>query len=159
MLFPSLFRPRLTAWVLVLGLLITLIGFFVAPRLGGPALLPGDGPAPGQALSQEQNLAEALEKRDAAVRRRLAGKAEVTAEVVAGRVSLAEAIDRFRRLQDDGQDEAPGTPSRRAGDDDEIAQNVLRWASWWLCRDPSRQAEVMARLEKELAEWQARRER
>lgn len=166
MLFPP--RPvlhrllRVTVWVLVLGPLIALAGFLVVPWLGGPALFAVDGAAPGQGLWQEQTRAEALEKRDAAVRRRLAGKAEVTAEVVAGRLSLAEAIDRFRRLEalrDEGPDGVPGTPSRPALDDDEIAQNVLRWASWWLCEEPSRRAEVMTRLEKELAEWQARRER
>jgi hypothetical protein len=157
-------RPlRVTAWVLVLGLTIALTGFVVVPWLGGPALFAVDGQAPGHEMWQEQRRGEALDKRHAAVGRCLAGKAEVTEEVVAGRLSLAEAIDRFRQLEalrDEGPDEAPGTPSRLAADGDEkIAQNVLSWASWRLYKEPSRRAEVMTRLEKELAEWQARRER
>jgi hypothetical protein len=145
---------RATVCVLVLGLIIALTGFFVVPWL--------DGGAQRQRLRQEQVRSDALKKRYEAVLRCVEGKAEVTAEVVAGRLSLVEAIDRFRRLQalqDDGQDELLGTPSHLAVNDDEIAQNILRWVFSALCEEPSRRAAVMTRLEKELAEWQARRQR
>jgi hypothetical protein len=152
---------RVAVCGVVLGLVVALVGCVLVPWLGGPALFAVDGPALCRLLWMEHVRGDALETRDEALRHCLAGKVEVTEEVIAGRLSLAEAIDRFRRLHallDDGQDEVLGSTSP-AGDDEEVARNVIRWVSHALNDQPSRRVEVVARLEKEMADLPSRRSR
>src|SRR5262245_5298747 len=66
-------------------------------------------------LVAEPALSDALDARLQAVAQCKAGKDEVTRELIAGRISLAEAADRFERLdarRDEGQEVAQ--PASRA---------------------------------------------
>jgi hypothetical protein len=95
-------------------------------------------------LLREGYRDEALEQRLVVVRQVSAGKREVTAEVLAGRLTLREAAERFRQLNallDNGT--AP-----RAGTEEERCLYVIYWAQGELPEQPGGAA-VLARLEEQ----------
>jgi hypothetical protein len=105
----------------------------------------------GRKFLHEQRRREALARREEAISQSTAIKRAVTAEVVAGRLRLAEAAQRFRQasaLLNDGQDELLGRAAP-AEDEQEVYDAVLPWVAVSLRDDPPRQAEVCARLDSE----------
>jgi len=105
----------------------------------------------GRILLQESQREAALVRRTEAAWRCTQGKQRIAAEVIAGRVSLREAADRFRELNtllDDGNDDLLGTYQRPAGEEG-LCRNVIVWVRGEVRRDPARAPQVLSRLEKE----------
>ncbi len=143
---------RLSVGGVVLGVAVALVGCFVVPWLGGPTLFGADFRALLGEMEGERQRQEALRLRERATIRCLRGKHEVTQELIEGRLSLAEAVRRFRRLQgliDDGHDDVLGAYLGVEADNESIGRNVLLWVKVALGKRPQG-AEVMRRLEKEL---------
>jgi hypothetical protein len=142
---------RLLGVLVGLPAVVWVAGGAVPGLPGGPDVL-GLGRL-GAWYARELQRAEALSARTRAVDRCLEGKSQVAAEVGAGRMTLAEAVGHFRRLQrqvkDDGQDKVLGayplSPS-----DEELARQVVDWVANQLHNDPERAAGVVARLRGEL---------
>jgi hypothetical protein len=131
---------------------IVLLGLVLLPWLGGPALFGADFGAIYRLLVEEQNRGAELEARDEVVMRCLDGKAEATREVIAGRLTLAEAAARFERLSGmlaDGEDDLSG-PDRSA-----MYDHVIRWVAVALPNDPDRRAQVLGRLQRERTRLEA----
>ena len=110
-------------------------------------------PAPDWALARtllrECRRAEALERGDQQALRLNQAKGAVTAETVAGRLTLAEAACRFREAEetvDDG--DAFLWPYRRATGERGLSRNVLLWAAARVGQGPG-SAAALARLEGE----------
>ena len=125
------------ALALVVGLVLSTVFF----GSGEGGLLWG--------LLNEEKRAGALDARREMTGRCLAGKREACAELIAERMTLVEAADRFERLDallDDGQDEVAGTFRRVSGRSEAIA-SVMHWVSRTV--DDARRAEVLGRLERE----------
>jgi hypothetical protein len=104
-------------------------------------------------LLAEARRGEALDARDAASRRYNEAKQAVTDEVIAGRLSLTEAAERFARLGEslDGDE---GVIPRYKGPVGEqaLCGNVIVWVSASRPDGSGRQARVRARLEAEYRE-------
>jgi hypothetical protein len=104
-------------------------------------------------MLREQARAGALDGRREMARRCLEGKQQACDELIAGRLTLAEAADRFERLDallDDGQDELAGAFTGVRGRA-EAAASVIHWVSTSRHVAPARRAEVLARLQRERA--------
>jgi hypothetical protein len=90
-----------------------------------------------------------LESYHQAMRRCIEGKQEATNALLVGRLSLGEAADEFRRLEDHLNEAVPGRRREigdrlMVGDDDaSVYKNVLDWAE----HSPSRTQERTARLD------------
>jgi hypothetical protein len=104
-------------------------------------------------LLAEARRGEALAAREAASRRYIAAKRAVADEVIAGRLSLAEAAERFARLNGllDG-DGAGLAPYKCPVGEQALCANVIVWVSATLPRGSSQRASVQARLEAEYRE-------
>jgi hypothetical protein len=101
-------------------------------------------------------LEEALDQRRAACQRLTSSKARTAAELIAGRVTLRQAAERFRELNamvDDGNDDAVGAYRVESGEE-ALWRNVLVWVQATLRQsgDPAA-PEVLRRL------WAEYRER
>jgi hypothetical protein len=139
----------------VVGMLaVVLVAGVLVPWLGGPALLDDDLTETCRILWVEQVRRDALLARDRTAMASLEIKKKTVEEIVAGRLTLQEAADRFRASQealDDGLDDLVGhykvVPSEEAN------QHVILWVSSVLRKDP-RKAEVLGRLKKELEHGQ-----
>jgi hypothetical protein len=99
---------------------------------------------------------EALEQRLETWRSLTAGKTRTAAELIAGRVTLRQAAERFRELNallDDGNDEVVG-PYRMGSGEEALWQNVLVWvrAELYKRADKATEAKVLARLKEEYRE-------
>jgi hypothetical protein len=105
-------------------------------------------------LLRELRRSEALDVREDTARRYNDGKRAVTAEVIAGRLSLAEAAERFGQLGDlfEGNAMLIGAYRAPAGEQ-ELARNVLTWVAAAPADSSSRRAALLARL---LAEYRER---
>jgi hypothetical protein len=149
---------RLSVCGVVLGVAVAFVGCVLVPWLGGPTLLGMDFRELFREMGEERQRQEALRVREEAMMHCLKGKQEVTEAVIAGRLPLAEAVRRFRRLQglmDDGQDEVLGTYSIGGVGNELMARNVLLWVRVALGKRPEG-GEVLRRLEKELEGLRAR---
>ncbi|MFO0846274.1 MAG: hypothetical protein U0797_28515 [Gemmataceae bacterium] len=74
---------------------------------------------------------EAIATRDEAVLRRLVAKREAVVALIAGQVTFADAVERFRQLQGltcDGLDEVLGPYRGAPSGDEALSANVLGWA-------------------------------
>jgi hypothetical protein len=133
---------------------VLLACWLLVPWLGGPALFDG---ALGDLLDlvwAEQVRAGAIDVRSQSTRACLEGKHQVDAELAAGRMTLAEAADRFRELGalvNDGQDSIlgpyPGVPDT----DEDIYRNVILWTQVCHRDTPERERQLVERLKQELA--------
>jgi hypothetical protein len=109
----------------------------------------------GNVLYRELQRGEALSGRDELVRRTLEGKTQITAELVAGRLTLPEAAAAFREWNetlDDGKG-AWVAPYVTPADQEAVCRNVIVWAAQSTESDPERQAAVVGRLEEELRQF------
>jgi hypothetical protein len=103
---------------------------------------------------------EELDQWKEAMRHRREVKAHVAAEVIAGRRSLAEAIERFRALDREWPENhrGPRTPEDFGMSEDEWdGRNVLDYVRRVLADRPAETAAVADRLAKELRELLAER--
>jgi hypothetical protein len=99
-----------------------------------------------RALLVEVRRSEALDARDAAIRRCNQGKQAVTAEVVAGRLSLATAAERFALLGELPAGGAGLGAYKGPVGGPAICRNVIIWAAAALPEGSSQRAVVLARL-------------
>ena len=152
---------RLAAGVLCLGALALGVVAF------DPACLPTSSPSgdPDKKPSLAEGVAqrERLNQQQGAIHRRDEAKRRLTAEVLARRRSLAEAVEQYRILNQ----EWPPIPRPepiilwRLGLSEEEwdAREVLRFVEQVLADRPDDAAAVAARLEKELQELLAERKK
>src|SRR5262249_52708686 len=136
--------------------------------LGAVALDP-DGPflssfqgcvAKRAAFLEEMGRQEQLDQRKAAIHRREEAKGHMAAEVIAGRCSLAEAMEGFHALDEEWPPDhlGPRTPKDFGMSEDEWhGRGVLYYVRLVLADRPDEAAAVVSRLEKELQELLADR--
>ena len=141
---------RVLACSTVLSGAVLLVGVLV-PWLGGPSLLPADLHKVLRTLLEQREREATLQARDDALLDSLAVKRLITADVIAGRTSLAEAVAEFRRLRQRQREELgpdfPGVGDEI--DDAGMARQVMTWVLRELRDDPRRDA-VLDRLEADL---------
>jgi hypothetical protein len=106
-----------------------------------------------RALLTEARRGEALDARDATCRRYNEAKQAVTNEVIAGRLSLTEAAERFGQLADlfAGYEGTVAAYKAPVGEQD-LCGNVIIWVAASRADAAGRQARVRARLEAEYRE-------
>lgn len=138
---------------LVLGALtavaLALVGVVLLPWwLGSERSLSGTL----RALYREVQRGEALDSWDERLRRSREAKARITTEVLAGRLSLAEAAEAFREVNETLKDDPDAwvDPYRFADDEEAVFRTVIAWARSRAGEGPEHQAAVVARLEEEL---------
>jgi hypothetical protein len=109
-------------------------------------------PAPDWSLARELlrecRRAEALERREEQIRRLNEAKGAVTAEVLAGRMTLAEAACRFGEAEEALGDDAFLCTYQRVTGEQGLSRNVLIWVGATVDRGPGRVA-TLARLKGE----------
>jgi len=133
-------------------LVVVLLTGVVIPRLGGPRLFAGETSQLCRELLAEVVRGEALSVRDTAVQRSLAGKREVVRDLADGKLTLAEAAERFRSLNallDDGQDDILGSYNLAEGDGQDVFENIICWVEMYLRDRPRKCARVVRRLRRE----------
>ncbi len=107
-------------------------------------------------IFREAGREEALARRLATAQRFSEGRHRITAELIAGRITLGQAVERVHGLnalirQGDGEDGA--APFLLAGGEEALWRNVLLWAETWAGqRRASDAAEVLDRLADEYRE-------
>jgi hypothetical protein len=140
-----------------LRLLFFFIAFLGLVALGGRALARWSGQGETWELARwllaEARRRDALDVREEATRRYNQSKQAVTDEVIAGRLSLTEAAERFAQFGE-LMDGAGPSIGRYVGADDEqaLCRNVIVWASCALPRGSSQQTAVLDRLKAEYRE-------
>jgi hypothetical protein len=151
------FFVRLSSCVLVAFSLAALLAAVLLPAVGAPSLFSGEALEMGRRVFDELVRQEALAARDGAVLRVIEAKKEVVAGLIAGKLTLADAADRFAQLQglvDDGQDDVLGPYRGVPHGDVAVCDNVLAWARGALYGNP-REGEVMARLARQKRDYLA----
>jgi hypothetical protein len=109
-------------------------------------------PALGEIYQGNQREKE-LDEVCQAFARRNAAKTEVTGELLAGRIALREAVDRFRAINE-ASPAAAGRSDSAEAEDGSACRQVLAWAgahAEWTY--PERAEELMARLEGEARDF------
>ena len=109
-------------------------------------------------MAEEVARNEELDQREDAIRRRREVKAHVAEEVIAGRRSLAEAIERFRALDREWPENHRGPPFG-VSENEWDGRNVLYFVRLVLADRPDEAAAVAGRLEKELQQLLADRKK
>jgi hypothetical protein len=145
-------------------LLLAVPGTFLAvgagaavARLGGPDPFGRDLPGAWQLYVQESQRREALSNHERALAESLEVKRQAVAELIAGRLTLAQAVARFRAAQAAKAGEGGGASGTYPGLSDEVlTQNVLSWVAAQLCDQPAKAAAVEARLRAEQEQMRAR---
>lgn len=122
--------------------------------LGGHALARWFGRADAWRLAsellRETRRCEALDARDAVCRRYNEAKQAVTDEVIAGRLSLTEAAERFAQLGElFDADAGPLAAYKAPAGEQALCGNVIIWVAASRADPAGRQAEARARLEVE----------
>jgi hypothetical protein len=129
------------------------------PLLGGPDAF-GDLSQHAQLMLEEMRRTDDIVSRDQAVLRCLDGKHKVASEVVAGRLTLPQAADRFRELRTELAATHEDGPSLSGQDDEEsLCRHVIDWVATSLREEPERAGKVVARLEDDLRQHLAARTR
>jgi hypothetical protein len=149
---------RLAAAVLCVGVLALGVVLFdpACPLTFPPRRDSGKRASMAEEVARKQEL----DQREAAIRRRREAKAQVAAEMIAGRRSLAEAIEQFRALDREWPENhrGPRTPEDFGMSQDEWdGRNVLDFVRRVLADRPAEAAVVADRLEKELQQLLAER--
>jgi hypothetical protein len=127
----------------------------------GGGIRPGAGSGPGGAPASEADMIDRgkrLDAKVAALQRRTRAREQIAAEVAAGRLSLAEAADRFRALE---QPDAPPQLPRRgpladASDEEWQCRFVIDYVGFVLRSQGLPADDTIARLEAELRDHLAR---
>ena len=149
---------RLTAGVCCLGVLaLGVVVFDPACLITFPDRWDPDKRA---SMAEEIARNEQLDQQEAALRRQRQAKRRVAAEVIAGRLSLAEAIEQFRALDREWPElpSAPQTAEELGISAEEWSgRDVLYFVQLVLSDRPDEAAAVAGRLEKELQQLLAER--
>jgi hypothetical protein len=151
---------RLAEGLLCLGVLaLGVVAFDFSCLRNAP--LPGDSEV-RSVMADEVVRREQLRKREEAIHRRNEAKRHVAGEVIAGRRSLAEALERFRELDREWRENhrGPRTPEVFGVSEDEWhGREVVRFVRLVLADPPDEAAPVASRLEKELQKLLADRKK
>jgi hypothetical protein len=100
------------------------------------------------AIVREVQRGEELDPSIEAARRRHEAKYDLAAALVAGRLSLREAADNYRLLEEAAPDYLPDVLPPSA-DERELCEHLLGWVWAVLAQDPRGAEEVLDRLEAE----------
>jgi len=151
---------RLAAAVLCVGVLaLGVVLFDPACPLTYP---PRRDSRKGVSMAEEVARNEELDQREDAIRRRREAKAQLAAEVITRRRSLAEAIEQFRALDREWPENhrGPRTPEDFGMSQDEWdGRAVLDYVRRVLTDRPAEATAVADRLEKELQQLLADRKK
>lgn len=135
----------------------TLMVTVVVPYLRGPSFLSRETASLCARLWHEFQRSEAISVRDQIVKRCITERRAITLDLIHERLSLDEAIARFRQLNgllDDGQDAILGTYRVDDTDDSAIRAHVLRWVNMVLWEDHETRDAVLRRLSQEVVRYQ-----
>jgi hypothetical protein len=150
MVTPSRFSRRaLAGWAVAAGVVCVF-----AARFGTP---PGEVVPPSRAqdgAEDESRRGHKLEAERTGIASRFEAKTMIAAEVVAGRLSLSEAANRFQsiRHRDESRPSIPRPLSPKASEEEDRFREVINYIQYLLNDTPDRASEVVERLEKELRE-------
>ena len=151
---------RSAAWVLCLAVLVLgVVAFDLACLRNAP--LPGDSEV-RPLLADEVARREQLRQREEAAHRRNEDKRHVAGEVIAGRRSLAEALELFRELDREWPESRPAPQSAEdlgMSEDERGGRDVLYFVQLVLADRPDEATAVAGRLEKELQQLLADRKK
>lgn len=135
---------RVSACGVVLFGAVLFVSCVLVPWLGGPSLIPTDLHELCQQLLEESTRHEELNERSRSAVDLLDGKRLVTADVIAGRTSLVEAVTQFHALEAEARTEVSAAKTS----DEAQARHVIGWVSEATRNDPRRGA-VLRRLREE----------
>jgi hypothetical protein len=135
--------PRLFLCAAACLALLTGFGWAFA-RWQGAAMADWDLSAAARSLLAEQRRDARLTARDAVSVRCVNGKRDVTAALLAGRLTLREAVAKFRLLDEEARADR-GDPPRPSAGDEAVLQNVMNWVSVAAAGRPN-EAAIRARL-------------
>jgi hypothetical protein len=140
---------RVGACAVVLLGAVLFVGCVLVPWLGGPSLFPDDLHEVCQRWLDESRRSEELSERNRQVQDVLEGKREATADLIAGRMTLAQTVERFRALREQEKSlEDVATDGSSDVSDEALARSVLYWARVASRPEPSRE-EILHRLKEE----------
>jgi hypothetical protein len=139
--------PRLVLYALTAAVLFFAVGSGLASRLGRPDVVEAL-----RGILTEVRRAEELNAREEVSFRSFRGKQAVTRELVAGRLTLAEAVEQFRDLTraHEGAMKELLAAYPTSTEDEAVCQSLLTWVRTETRRDPCRRAALLARLEAEM---------
>jgi hypothetical protein len=128
--------------------------WLAAGRVAGQA----DGGASAREWVEELARRQRLEAKRVALQRRNEAKEQVAGEVLAGRLSLAEAVARYRALNAESPDYRPGAGRYypRMSMEELLCREVLDYVEVALRGQPGRAEAVRSRLERDLRDHLAR---
>jgi len=139
-------------FAVALGCVVLVVGFVMAFATwwGGSSSL--NIREVGQTLALEVQRRDALEQRDEAVLRCTRGKLKVTKALIAGQISLPDAVDQFRELQSAIPESDPRFVGNFRGprNDEELYRNVLVWVENVMDREGAQRTDLLARLQGEM---------
>jgi hypothetical protein len=137
---------------LVLCALAGTVLFFAGSS--GLALRPGraDLVAALRRVAEEFRRGEELDAREELALRSFRGKQAVTRELLAGRLTVGEAVEQFRALTriNDGLMKELLAAYPGSTEDEALCQSLLAWVRSQTRGDPGRRAALVARLEDEI---------
>lgn len=143
---------RVCACAVILFTAVLFVGCFLVPWLGGPSLFPKDLHELCVTFLEQSRKQESLDGRTRRLTSTIEDKRVVTDDLIAGRITLAQAIDQFRQLRDDLEslNVEPDNAPWSAVSDADLARNVIAWVNIAL-HDDSRRDDFVRRLEAEAA--------
>jgi hypothetical protein len=136
------------------GVLMLVLAGAALAKCGGPDLLGGNLGESVRLYLDELERSEELTSRARAVQRCVKDKEQVIAEVCAGRMTLKQAVARFRVVQERlcrGREDGRGSFPAPL-DDETLARNVICWVAVQLRKEPTKAARVLGGLRKELGQ-------
>jgi hypothetical protein len=120
----------------------------------GPAADIGQLPDLMSQIAVEERLAAELDNKSAALLRANDGKQDIARELLAGRMTLAQAVDCFREIHRSLP--IPWTAMRKnyagCNDAERLGRNVMSWVESEATNNPD-QLDVVARLDAELEHY------
>jgi hypothetical protein len=144
---------RLTVTALVVVVLTGLLVFACPGLFAAVGVDVGDLPEVIESVYRERSRGEAIDLARSALTARIRGKEAVARELIDGTITVAQAGSRVRELcaGDDGFPQALAMSVRGADHNERVCRHIIGWVEAVLAEQPSRAAEVSARLNAELA--------
>jgi len=134
---------------------LTVAFVFLLTRLGGAPLQDSlDLMVWLQKWGDELHRRDELQTRSGPVFRRTVEKNRIVHELIAHQLTLREAADQFRELEEEVRQAQPDGPDALPmnSDDEEMYRNVIVWVRSELAAKPDEAEKVVSELEREMSE-------